>query len=507
MGMKRHLGFSVLFVVVALSETAQADHAPVDPKAIPEAKALLEYIYSISGKQILSGQHNYPNVRDRNSQFAAQYIGKTPVVFSTDWGFADEHSTDSYLGRPDIVEEAIRQHHQGAIVTICWHAVPPTADEPVTFRAMPGSDPKALASVQGKILDEQFRDVLTPGTKLHARWAAQVDEIAKFLKQLQDAKVPVLWRPYHEMNGDWFWWGGRIGKYSTIDLYKQLYERLVNHHHLHNLLWVWSIDRPHSEAMDYAMDYAKFFPGIEYLDILSLDVYGNDFSQPYYDKLVALSHGKPLALGEVGNPPSAEILDVQPKWTYYVTWAGLVRNTSKEQYKALVQNGRVLGLTDAAYIKSAAQYWKACGITPNSTPVPPPNFSGLWVLSEKQSTLDRRGRGFLSARLEVKNSGNEFTVLRTRDTEWGDSNTTKEVLTLDGAEHKSTRFNAPLVTTATRSSDGTIEVNSTTSFGENNLKSREKWRLDDDGQTLVIEQKAQTPWGDRNDKLVYRRWQ
>jgi mannan endo-1,4-beta-mannosidase len=316
----------------------------------------LQFLYGISGKYILSGQHNYPTVGDRNSQFAARYVGKTPVVFSTDWGFADKDSTDSYLARPEIVKEAIRQHRQGAIVTICWHAVPPTADEPVTFRAAPGSDPQRLATVQGRLLDEQFRDVLTPGTELHERWAAQVDEIAKFLKHLQDAKVPVLWRPYHEMNGDWFWWGGRAGEYGTSDLYKQLYGRLVDHHGIHNLVWVWSVDRAPREELAHA----KFFPGHEYVDVLSLDVYGNDFSQDYYDSLVALSRGKPLALGEVGNPPASEILDKQPRWAYYVTWAGMVRNTPKVQYDALLRDERVLGLSDEAYIKSAARYWTSC---------------------------------------------------------------------------------------------------------------------------------------------------
>ena len=121
--------------------------APVTPNASPEAKALLDLFYSISGKYILTGQHNYPNVRARNSDFAKKYIGKTPAVWSTDWGFAEDGDTDSYLARPDIIDEAIRQHKLGSIITICWHAVPPTADEPVTFQPRPGSNPKALASV------------------------------------------------------------------------------------------------------------------------------------------------------------------------------------------------------------------------------------------------------------------------------------------------------------------------------------------------------------------------
>jgi mannan endo-1,4-beta-mannosidase len=142
---------------------------PVTPGALPEVQALLETLYSLSGHYTLSGQHNYPNVKSRNSEFAAKYTGKMPAIFSSDLGHAKADDFDSYLARPDIVKEAIRQHQLGALVTLCWHAVPPTADEPVTFQQLPGSDPKKLTSVQGKLLDEQFKDVLTPGTALYQK--------------------------------------------------------------------------------------------------------------------------------------------------------------------------------------------------------------------------------------------------------------------------------------------------------------------------------------------------
>lgn len=217
---------------------------PVTPKASPESAALLNFFYSISGKYTLTGQHNFPNIKDRNTRFAAEYIGQTPVMYSTDWGFAKEDDKDSYLARPEIVKEAIRQHKLGSIITICWHAVPPTAKEPVTFQPVPGSNPQALASVQGQLTDQQFKEILTRGTALYKSWCAQVDSVAVYLKKLQDAHVPVLWRPYHEMNGSWFWWGGRLGKYSTLALYRQIFDRLVKYHRLNNLIWVWSVDRP-----------------------------------------------------------------------------------------------------------------------------------------------------------------------------------------------------------------------------------------------------------------------
>jgi mannan endo-1,4-beta-mannosidase len=129
------------------------------------------------------------------------------------------------------------------------------------------------------------------------------------------------------MNGDWFWWGGRRGTFSTRALYRQLFERFVKFHQLTNLIWVWSVDRPNKPEMQFP----HYFPGREYVDILSLDVYGRDFNPSYYDSLVALAQGKPVVLGEVGNPPPLKILARQPRWAFYVIWAGLVRNTLKKQ--------------------------------------------------------------------------------------------------------------------------------------------------------------------------------
>src|SRR6185503_20209418 len=91
---------------------------PVTPNASPEARALLQLLHDISGKHTLTGQHNYPNTKSRNSEFAAKYLGKTPVIWGSDLGHAKAGDTDSYLARPDIVKEAIRQHQLGAIVAL-----------------------------------------------------------------------------------------------------------------------------------------------------------------------------------------------------------------------------------------------------------------------------------------------------------------------------------------------------------------------------------------------------
>jgi mannan endo-1,4-beta-mannosidase len=502
------LFFAAILVLYFSQVYCQTDiPEPVTPDASPEAKALLKFLYDISGHYTLTGQHNYPNIRDRNSRFAARYIGKTPAVFSTDWGFARDGDTDSWLARQDIVQEAIRQHNLGSIITICWHAVPPTADEPVTFRPLPGASADSLASVQGRLQDRQFRDVLTPGTALHQRWCMQVDSVAKYLKKLEEAHVPVLWRPYHEMNGDWFWWGCRTGKYSTAALYRQLFDRLVYHHRLTNLLWVWSVDRPNKPEMEFS----NFYPSNKYLDVLSLDVYRNDFNKIYYDSLLALSAGKPVVLAEVGNPPSPEILRDQPKWGFYVTWAGMVRNTMKKQYRAIVSDPRYLSLEDSIYRELTTPYRIACGMAPLPFPLKvPADFSGEWVIDEEESHFDNFGASSLPYKMSIAQNEHELTMKRIIVLEYADDRINEERLTLDGKENRSEFMNFPRITTAQFSEDGdTLVINSKVTIlrGDQTIEmvSKETWTYGEQGAILSIQQTSSSNWGERNIRMVFNR--
>jgi mannan endo-1,4-beta-mannosidase len=482
--------FSIFSILSVPSYGQGITVEPVTKKATPEARALLKYIQGLRGNYILPGQHNFPISGDRNSQFAADYIGKTPPVWSQDFGFSEEGDKDSYLARPDIIREAIRQHKAGAIINLCWHAVPPTAEEPVTFQPLPGYDSTALASVQGQLLDQQFKDVLTPGTALHKQWLKQVDEIASFLKQLQDANVPVLWRPYHEMNGDWFWWGGRYeGKYTTAALYRQIFDRMVKHHKLTNLLWVWSVDRPSQPGREFV----NYFPGTEYLDVLSLDVYGNDFKQSYYDDLMELSKDKPLVLGEVGNPPSTEIIEKQPNWVYWVVWSGMVRGTSNADYDKLLAHPRVIFMEDQEYIDGTSAFREACGFGPIVVDRTA-NFTGTWVLSDIESELQSSSPVNPPYKLQIEQGENTLKIKSSSIVEWADDEVTELELSLDGEDVKSTIFqNAPRIQNAAwNPAKDTLIIDSSIKFefGERpmEIKSKEVWNLSARGKKLVIKQ-------------------
>jgi mannan endo-1,4-beta-mannosidase len=476
-----------IFLLPSFGQGQQID--PVTPNASPEARALLKYIQSLSGKHILTGQHNYPATGDTNTLFAAKYIGETPVVWSQDFGFSRDGDKDSYLSRPEIIKEAIRQYKKGAIVDLCWHAVPPTADEPVTFQPLPGADPLHLASVQGKLTDQQFKDLLTPGTELHKHWEKQIDVIASYLKQLQDAKVPVLWRPYHEMNGNWFWWGGRYeGKYTTAALYRQIFDRMVNYHKLNNLIWIWSVDRPTQQGREFS----NYYPGDKYLDILALDVYGNDFSQSYYDGLMALSKGKPVTLAEVGNPPSLQILDNQPNWVFWVVWADMVRNTPYSEYQKFIADPRVLFMEDQAYIDGTKQYRIACGLEP-LTINRAVDFTGEWKLNECESNIPDPGQTEAPYKMVIVQKDNKLNIKSFSIVEWSRNDAvTDQAIILDGTDNKSTVFNnVPRIQNANwnpQKDTLTIDSKVTFNYGGNTreMKAQDVWTLQRLGRRLVI---------------------
>lgn len=502
---KKILYGSLVFYVIGLS--AGSLQKPVTPDASKEAKALLQLLYDISGKYTLTGQHNYPNTGDRNSQFAAKYAGKLPAIWSTDMGFAEDGDTDSYLARPDIVKESIRQHQMGALVTICWHAVPPTADEPVTFRPPPGVDvpPDSLISVQGQLADQQFLDVLTPGTRLYNRWAKQVDSVAVYLKKLQEAKVPVLWRPYHEMNGSWFWWGGRHGDQGTKALYRQIFDRLVHHHKINNLIWLWSVDRVQRPGMEYS----HYFPGIDYLDVVSLDVYGSDFHQTYYDSLEAFAQGKPMVLGEVGNPPSLAILETQPKWAFWVVWAGMVRNTTKKQYHLFDESSRILFLEDPQYGDVTEKYRKQCQMNPLPLkPEGPFNFTGEWFLDEEESQLNGGGTGNIPYKMMIAHDADTLKIKKYTIVEWGDDRINYQDYVTDGREYKMTYWNAPQVTTVKWSNDDSqltfySKINFSRGGQPSEMMIDESWSVDSWKRKLVIQQYSKSFRGERNTTLIY----
>jgi mannan endo-1,4-beta-mannosidase len=378
------LAIPALVVALASAGWTQSAPPPVNPHATPEARALLVFLDSISGQATITGQHNYPNDGSRWTDLAYDLTARYPGLFGQDFGFSAGEDKDSVLSRPAMIEEVERQYRNGAIIALTWHAVRPTDDEPVTFRE----------SVQGHLTDYEWGQLLTPGSPLYNRWCVQVDVIAGYLRQLRDAHVPVLFRAYHEMNGNWFWWGGRPGKDGSAALYRQIYDRFVNVHHLDNLVWVWNVNAPGGNAGP-VVDYD---PGPRFADLVTMDIYG-EFKQEYYDSMVALAAGKPIALAEVGVLPSPEVLDRQPRWTYFMTWSEWIHSAnSVELANAVYRSPRMLNRDDPRLAGPMETIRKATanrtGGAPEADPVSPGATAEARSLLAR--LMDASGQGLLS---------------------------------------------------------------------------------------------------------------
>ncbi len=295
--------------------------ATVNPNATPEAKRLLEFIYEIQGKHVITGQHNYLGKMSVFTDSIYEITGKYPGIWGGDYGFADStHDIDNIKYRPLLVPEIVKQHERGSIITLTYHQADPFVGEPCQF----------VGGVQTKLTPEQWTEIITDGTPANTTWKEYVDRLAEELKQLQEKKIPVLFRPYHEMNGSWFWWGKKEGQNGFAAMWKMLYNRYTNHHQLNNLVWVWSPDKPWHGLKEY-------YPGDEFVDIVSLDIYPEKdtnvvFRQEWYEEIKEIAGKRPFAIGECSTMPTLKEYETQSGYTWFMLWSDLgYKNNTQEQ--------------------------------------------------------------------------------------------------------------------------------------------------------------------------------
>jgi hypothetical protein len=298
------------YEIDAISVTPSGDRPPhqvtgalVNESASAEARSLMRYLTDTYGQHILSGQQDAASIA-----WVEQNIGKAPAV----GGFDLMDYSPSRVERGTSsreVENMIAWDARGGMVTLCWH----------------WNAPSGLIDTPGK---EWWRGFYTDATTFDVAAALvdktsteyqllirDIDAIAVQLQRLEDAGIPVLWRPLHEAEGGWFWWGAK-GPEPVKELWRILYDRLTNVHHIDNLIWVWNSKSP------------DWYPGDDVVDVVSIDSYPpqGDHSalSGAYDELVELgSDRKLVALGEVGGIPDPDLLQAyQARWSWFVTWSG-----------------------------------------------------------------------------------------------------------------------------------------------------------------------------------------
>jgi hypothetical protein len=164
-------------MALCTSYAAAAD--PVTPHASPEARALLNFLHAMYGKKTLSGQMWAPFGSDE-IETVHKITGKYPAIRGQDYIYAAENVHENQL--------AIEWWKAGGIPTIMWHW---------------GASSKGKGYEESRMtidIDRCFQ----PGTAENIAMWSDLKRIADHLAVLRDAHVPVLWRPMHECDGNWF---------------------------------------------------------------------------------------------------------------------------------------------------------------------------------------------------------------------------------------------------------------------------------------------------------------
>lgn len=277
----------------------------VNPNATENARRLMSYLADNYGKKILSGQYCDTGMYGKEFQVIRKETDKTPAVLGLDFmEYTPSFVENGSKGRS--TELALQCWEQGGIVTFCWHWNAPS--KYLTGNWYSGFYAQYTNIDLAKIMngeDQEGYDLLMQ----------DIDAIAAQLKILQDAGVPILWRPLHEASGGWFWWGAS-GADAYIQLYRLLYDRLTNEYGLNNLIWVWN-----GQNKDW-------YPGDEYVDIIGEDIYPGErvYTSQVNKYLEAVGYTTPpkmVVLSENGCvfDPELAIRD-GAMWGFWCTWNG-----------------------------------------------------------------------------------------------------------------------------------------------------------------------------------------
>jgi len=309
---KNYILFRILFLIITfagmcIQTEGQNPWDPANPYASDDVKKVLKFLYDIKGHGIITGQENLvPDVMLWTNK-VLNITGCYPGLLGEDFSYGDA----AFLKRKEIVDTATDYWNKGGLVTISWHQVNPEKWD--------GSvDEGPFEDTQYKMTQEKFNQIFVPESDLQIKYQRHIDSIAGYLKQLQDAGVVVLWRPYHEMNGGWFWWGAKT---NFTDLWKGMFNRYTKYHHLNNLIWVWSPNISQSGMESY-------YPGDEYVDIVGLDGYVDIMNWDVrssisadINKIINLSKDNMVTFTELGWLPSMNWLQAdRPEFTWFLCW-------------------------------------------------------------------------------------------------------------------------------------------------------------------------------------------
>lgn len=242
----------------------------VDKTATPATKSLFSYLDEVRGTGVLFGQQNttthgltFSGRGDGTQSDVKADVGDYPAVFGFDVGDyfgygGGESATQTPAALSQFTSDLEQAHTLGGIPTISAH--------------MPNFE------TGGQYSDTTGDAVshILPGGDENAAFNAYLDDLATVVKNAKDSNgeaIPMIFRPFHENNGNWFWWGTSAASMGEFrEIYRYTVEYLRDTQDVHNLLYAFS---PNSSFAGDSQKYLATYPGDDWVDILGYDSYEN----------------------------------------------------------------------------------------------------------------------------------------------------------------------------------------------------------------------------------------
>lgn len=259
--------------------------------AIPNAVTVYNYLKEIYGTACITGQmeSTWMGSADYELNYIEEKTGKLPAIRGLDFMHND------FAG---VTKRAQEWWEFGGIPTICWHTG-------AGFDS--GYD-------ESKADNIDWEEAFVPGSETYNALLAGMDRAVPYLQQLEDANVPVLWRPFHELDGGWFWWS-KGGSSNFVQLWQLMYSRYTDYWGLDNLIWVYGYSGNGGGMADW-------YPGDAYVDLVGADSYDRGPNKELFEECEELApEGMPLVFHECGTiPTKEELTGTETDWLFFMTW-------------------------------------------------------------------------------------------------------------------------------------------------------------------------------------------
>lgn len=266
--------FCLLLLMISCY-TSFSQHAVLtDIHATPETKALYYNLHKLSRQHILFGHQHATEYGhgwrgDKNRSDVKSVTGSHPAMIGVDFSGLSGQPADMIEREKKLLRKNIEDtYNRGGVTTVSWHF-----SNPISGGGFYWKDSVSLPAVK----------YIIPGGSQHKKYKTILQTIGSFAKSLKgkDGKaVPMIFRPYHEFDGDWFWWGR---SHCTTEDFTSLWKFTVSYLRdslaVHNFIYAFSPDNKFNTQEQFLERY----PGDKWVDMLGMDNYGDWGRDGFYD--------------------------------------------------------------------------------------------------------------------------------------------------------------------------------------------------------------------------------